>query len=138
MFTRSRRLCYASSTTLCPGTFMLAFALHRPGRQSSLALDENPWTHEHQPLGGGFQAAGPEETAGCSPTPSPEASSRGQAACASVPGKRRPPPAHHGQTTVLGSPPRFEITLPLPRQAIHSRGSCAASSSSSLSLPARA
>lgn len=51
-----------------------------------------------------------------------------------MPAKRTPPPSHQGQVTVLGVPPRLEITLPVPRQAIHSRGSWDDSTRSSLSL----
>lgn len=47
----------------------------------------------------------------------------GQWAWASIPGTRMPVPSHHGHETWLGVPPRFEITRPVPRQAIHSRGS---------------
>ncbi len=39
---------------------------------------------------------------------------------------------------MLGVPPRFEISLPLPRQGIHSRGWCASSVRSSLSVPSLA
>jgi hypothetical protein len=46
-----------------------------------------------------------------------------QRACASIPGTRTPRPSHHGQETSLGVPPRFDITWPVPRQAIHSRAS---------------
>lgn len=53
---------------------------------------------------------------------------------ASVSGTRTPPPPHHGQAILLGSPPRLEITWPLPRQGIHSRGSCDPSGRSSLSF----
>jgi hypothetical protein len=62
------------------------------------------------------------------------ASLAGHRACASMPGTRSPLPPHHGQLTVLGVPPRFEMTLPLPRQAIHSRGPWDAGVRSSLSL----
>jgi hypothetical protein len=62
-------------------------------------------------------ASGPEEAqveAG--------ASASSHLAWASTPGRRTPPPPHQGQGTELGVPPRFEITRPLPRQGIHSRG----------------
>src|SRR3954467_2915807 len=40
------------------------------------------------------------------------------AACASwSEPSRRPPPSHHGQGTSLRTPPRLEITRPVPRQA---------------------
>jgi hypothetical protein len=34
-----------------------------------------------------------------------------------------PEPSHHGQSTASGVPPRFEITLPVERQALHGGGS---------------
>ena len=49
----------------------------------------------------------------------------GAAACASCPGVKRPLPPHHGHVTVLGEPPRLEMTWPVPRhgrQACGSRG----------------
>lgn len=65
----------------------------------------------------GVQSVG---SAGVLDASSPSGAS--QRACASMPGTRVPLPAHHGHSSVLGVPPRFEITWPLPRQAIHSRG----------------
>ncbi len=43
-------------------------------------------------------------------------------ACALTPLERTPLPPHHGQLTLLAAPPRWEITWPVPRQGIHSRG----------------
>jgi hypothetical protein len=40
-----------------------------------------------------------------------------------MPAIRFPVPPHHGQLTMLALPPRFETTVPVPRQGIHSRGS---------------
>ena len=67
-------------------------------------------------------ASGPRSS--CEPPP--------HRACASIPGTRMPLPSHQGHATSLGVPPRFEITLPLPRQGIHSRGWWASSVRSSL------
>jgi hypothetical protein len=39
----------------------------------------------------------------------------------------RPVPSHHGHRTLRGVPPRFEITVPVPRHGGHGRGSVAAS-----------
>jgi hypothetical protein len=50
--------------------------------------------------------------------------SLGHLAWASTSARRIPPPSHQGHTTSLDLPPRFEITLPLPRHGIHSRGPC--------------
>jgi hypothetical protein len=76
----------------------------------------------------GRQEAG---SAACGAGAEPSAGSSGvlggQRACASTSARRMPAPSHHGQATVLGEPPRFEITWPLPRQAIHSRGAWDAS-----------
>jgi hypothetical protein len=63
------------------------------------------------------QPAGSDVTATASP------SGADQRACAFTSAWRTPPPPHQGQLSSLGVPPRFEMTLPLPRQAIHSRGS---------------
>src|SRR4051794_27606137 len=38
-----------------------------------------------------------------------------------------PVPSHHGQSTVEGEPPRFEITLPVPRHGWHSWGAAGSS-----------
>ena len=43
-----------------------------------------------------------------------------------------------GQATVDGEPPRLEITRPVPRQAIHSRGSWVVSLRSCLASPSPA
>src|SRR3954467_11480719 len=42
---------------------------------------------------------------------------------------KRPVPSHHGHGTCCGEPPRFEITCPVPRHAVHSRGSAGAGAS---------
>jgi hypothetical protein len=41
-----------------------------------------------------------------------------------------PEPSHQGQSIVEGSPPRFEITLPVARHAVQGDGSAAAGVSS--------
>jgi hypothetical protein len=38
-----------------------------------------------------------------------------------------PPPSHHGQSIVDGEPPRFEITLPVPRHGEQGLGSAGVS-----------
>ena len=48
-----------------------------------------------------------------------------RAAWASWPGTCRALPSHHGHVTVDGSPPRFEMTRPVPRQGAHGFGSAA-------------
>jgi hypothetical protein len=45
-----------------------------------------------------------------------------QRAWASIPATRIPRPSHQGQGCKLCVPPRFDITRPVPRQGIHSRG----------------
>ena len=40
------------------------------------------------------------------------------------PAMRRPLPSHHGHVTGFGSPPRPEITRPVPRQGVQRSGSC--------------
>lgn len=49
-------------------------------------------------------------------------------------------PSHHGQSTVLGEPPKFEITLPVPRhggQGIGSAGASVGSSSAAVTAAGR-
>jgi len=80
------------------------------------------------PVNGYAASAGPR----AAPT---AASPSSHLAWASTFARRTPPPPHQGQETVLGVPPRLEITLPEPRQGIHSRGPWDASARSvSLSL----
>ena len=45
-------------------------------------------------------------------------------AWASRAASKRPVPSHHGQRTRCGSPPRPEISSPVPRQAVQVLGSC--------------
>jgi hypothetical protein len=45
-----------------------------------------------------------------------------------------PVPSHHGQATVDGDPPRFEMTCPVPRQAEHGVGSGTSEFSSLLAM----
>ncbi len=71
----------------------------------------------HTPRRGRLYAAGSADVSAAASVPS-----AGHPAWASVPGTRTPLPPHHGQLTLLGVPPRLEITWPLPRQGIHSRG----------------
>jgi hypothetical protein len=49
----------------------------------------------------------------------------------------RPVPSHHGHDTVEGEPPRFEITSPVPLQALQGCGSAAASVGSSAAMARR-
>ena len=58
-------------------------------------------------------------------------------AWASRAGSKRPVPSHHGQRTRCGSPPRPEISSPLPRQAVQVLGSCSIGALTAESLEAR-
>lgn len=53
-----------------------------------------------------------------------------QWAWALCPGRNIVVPSHHGHVTVVGSPPRFDTTVPRPRQAWHGLGSGASASGS--------